>query len=59
MKKLGLKQLWLVLSAYGVWFAILSGMEEVLHDKYWKVAMSLFLGLLVYYIIEIRNRKEN
>lgn len=48
--------LWLVLAAYGVWFAVLSGMEEVSRGKYWKVIVGLFLGLCTYAAIELRHK---
>jgi len=47
------KNLWLVLAAYGVWFAIFSGLEEVFYGKLWKVVLSAIFGLLVYIAIEI------
>lgn len=28
--------LWLILVAYGVWFAVFSGVEEILSGKFWK-----------------------
>jgi len=52
-----MKHLWLVLAAYGVWFAVLSGLEEVNHGKYWKFTLSLVLGLIAYWIIEHRLKK--
>jgi len=51
-KKIHLHHLWLVLAAYGVWFAVLSGVEEVVNGKYWKAITSLVLGIAVYVIIE-------
>lgn len=52
MKNLHLKHVWYALAAYGVWFAIFSGVEEVANGKYWKVALSFVLGIFVYWIIE-------
>ncbi len=56
MKRFHLRHLWYVLAAYGVWFAILSGLEEISQEKLWKVITSFLLGILIYYIIEIRNK---
>lgn len=56
MKKLHTKHLWYILGAYGVWFAIFSGFEEMSHGKFWKAVSSILLGILVYYIIEIKNK---
>lgn len=56
MKKFHPKHLWYILAAYGVWFAIFSGIEEVSNEKYWKVFTSLLFGLLIYYIIETKIR---
>lgn len=56
MKNFHLKHIWLVLGVYGVWFAMFSGMEEVSHGKYWKVITSLLLGILTYYIIELKTK---
>gem|GEM_PF-3261074 len=50
--------LWLILGAYGVWFALLSGLEEVVNGKYWKFLLSLFLGVIVYWAIELRVRSR-
>lgn len=47
-----MKNLWLVLAAYGVWFAIFSGLEEVAHGKYWKFGLSFVFGLVSYLLIE-------
>lgn len=44
--------LWLILAAYGVWFALLSGMEEILNGKIWKAGLALILGAITYLIIE-------
>ena len=49
--------LWLVLAAYGVWFAVLSGIEEVEHGKYWKAVLSLILGVIIYFMIEKKLKK--
>lgn len=47
-----LKHVWLILAAYGVWFAILSGLEEASTGKYWKFGLSFILGIITYWIIE-------
>ena len=52
MKKKHLQHLWLIIATYGVWFAVLSGAEEVLSGKYWKAVASLILGVAAYLIIE-------
>lgn len=57
MKKHHLHYGWLALAAYGVWFALFSGLEEVAHGKYWKFGASLVLGALTYYWIETRLTK--
>ena len=57
MKKIHLKHLWLVLAAYGVWFAMFSGIEEILNGKYWKVVVSLILGVIAYWVIETKLEK--
>lgn len=44
--------LWLILGAYGVWFAIFSGIVEVLHGMYWKLLLSLLLGILTFVVVE-------
>ncbi len=51
-KKHHLHHLWLILATYGVWFALLSGFEEVVHGKYWKLLLSLFFGIVTYIIVE-------
>lgn len=43
---------WLIFAAYGVWFAIFSGIEEIFMGKLWKVMLSLLFGLVVYVLIE-------
>lgn len=43
-----LRHPWLVSGGYGVWFAVFSGLEEISTGKFWKVACSLILALLVY-----------
>lgn len=44
--------LWLILGAYGVYFALFSGLEEVSHGKFWKMGLSLLLGLITYLFVE-------
>jgi len=53
-----LKHIWLILAAYGVWFAILSGLEQASTGKYWKFALSLVLGVVTYWIIERRLKEK-
>ena len=47
-----LQHLWLVFGAYGVWFAIFSGIEEMSTGKFWKAALSLVLALAIYFLTE-------
>ena len=47
---------WLILGVYGVWFALFSGIEEILMGKLWKVITSLLLGLVVYVFIESQEK---
>jgi hypothetical protein len=42
------KKLWAILGAYGIWFAVFSGGEELVNGKYWKVAACLILAVSVY-----------
>lgn len=49
--------LWFILGAYGIWFAILSGTEEMISGKYWKIILALILGITSYLIIE-KTRKS-
>lgn len=51
-KKHKVHHLWLILAAYGVWFAVLSGIEEIFMGKYWKVILGIFFGIIVYLLIE-------
>jgi len=44
--------LWLILAAYGVWFAVFSGIEEVMSGNFWKVILALIFGVISYIIIE-------
>jgi len=53
-KKHQFHHLWLILAAYGVWFAIFSGIEEVMSGKFWKVLVTLLFGIVAYIIIEIK-----
>jgi hypothetical protein len=56
-KRHKIHHLWLVFATYGVWFAIFSGLEEINHGKYWKVALSLLLGTATYFYIEYKSDK--
>jgi hypothetical protein len=47
-------KLWPFLGIYGVWFAIFSGIQEILAGVYWKAAASLVLALAVYWSMERR-----
>ena len=58
MKKLHVHHAWLVLGAYGAWFAIFSGAEEVAQGKVWKVILSLLLGFAVYLLFEAREKSK-
>jgi hypothetical protein len=49
--------IWLILGAYGVWFAILSGIEEMSIGKYWKAVLALIFGIISYWIIEKKVKK--
>lgn len=51
-----LHRLWLVFGAYGVWFAIFSGLEELGTGKFWKAALSFALALAVYVLTEARRK---
>lgn len=48
---------WFILGAYGVWFAILSGSEEIFSGKYWKVIFAVVLGVVSYLLIERVSKK--
>lgn len=50
--------LWLILASYGVWFAMLSGLEEITHGKYWKIVISLLFGIVTYWLIETKIIQE-
>ncbi len=39
---------WTFLGIYGVWFAVLSGLQELSQGIYWKVLASLLLAYAVY-----------
>jgi hypothetical protein len=52
-----LYRLWLVLGAYGVWFAIFSGLEELSSGKFWKAGLSLTLALAVYVLTYARPKQ--
>jgi hypothetical protein len=46
------KHIWVFLSAYGVFFAILSfGQEIFIKGLWWKGLGALFLGLLLYKLV--------
>ncbi len=45
---------WLTVGTYAVWFAVLSGLEEMGSGKYWKAVLSLVLGIVTYFVIESR-----
>ncbi len=51
-----LRHLWLVFGAYGVWFAIFSGIEEMSTGKLWKVTLSLALALVIYFVTEAKRQ---
>ena len=51
-KKHHLHHMWLIFGAYGVWFALFSGLEELTHGKYWKFLLSLTLGVITYIAVE-------
>jgi len=53
-KKHHFHHLWLILATYGVWFAILSGVEEFSLGKLWKITFSLVFGILTYVAIEAK-----
>ncbi len=56
MNKHNVHHAWLILATYGVWFALFSGLEEMVSGKYWKVATSLMLGVIVYLVIELKKK---
>ena len=58
MKKFKMQHVWLILGAYGVWFAIFSGLEEVGNGKYWKAGLSLLFGVFVYLMLEKRLKSN-
>ena len=49
--------LWLIIAAYGVWFAVFSGIEEMSQGKFWKALLALTLGAITYFIIETRLKE--
>jgi hypothetical protein len=57
MKRPHLHHILLIFGAYGVWFAILSGLEEISTGKLWKAGASLALGAMVYVVIETSREK--
>lgn len=52
-----LGHIWLLLSAFGICFALLSSLEEVVSGRYVKAGAALILGLLIYVVIG-RNKRE-
>lgn len=56
-KKHHAHRVWLILGAYGVWFALFSGIVEVFHGVYWKFLLSLLFGILTYAVIEFYIEK--
>jgi hypothetical protein len=52
-----LYRLWLVLGAYGVWFAIFSGLEKLGSGKWWKAGLSFALALAVYVLTYARPKE--
>lgn len=44
--------LWLIVASYGVWFAVISGIEEMISGKFWKSFICLVLGIASYFYIE-------
>lgn len=54
-KKHKVHHLWLIIAAYGVWFALFSGLEEMFNGKIWKIGTSLLLGLVIYLLVEFRK----
>jgi hypothetical protein len=57
MSKHKVHRFWLILAAYGVWFAVFSGLEELSQGKWWKIFLSLLLGIITYLIIEKKLEK--
>jgi len=49
---------WLILAAYGVWFAVLSGLEEMANGKYWKLPLALILGMVSYFWVEKQIKEK-
>jgi len=46
------KHIWIFLSAYGVWFAILSWIQEVYTKGFWwKGALAVILGFVLYKLV--------
>lgn len=44
-KKHYLDNIWVLFGAYGVWFTIFSGLEEIQSGKYWKSALAFGLAV--------------
>jgi len=46
------KHIWIFLSAYGVFFALLSWFYEIAKDGFWiKGAMAIILGFILYKLV--------
>lgn len=58
LMKIKVHQFWLILAAYGVWFAIFSGLQEAFRGVYWKALASLILGIATYFYIEYKLKKQ-
>jgi len=52
-----LGQIWLLLSGFGICFALLSGLEEVLAGQYLKAGSAVVLGVLIYVVIRRQKRE--
>lgn len=58
MSRHRLHHFWLILAAYGVWFALFSSLEEVMNGKLWKAFLRLLFGAVTYLIIENKIGKR-
>lgn len=43
---------WLILATYGVWFAIFSGIQEMISGSWLKSILALILGIITYIAIK-------